>query len=263
MRCTLNSHAPTGPCSRRALCLLMALSPLAAVGSRAADEPADVTGTVLSLDGTCVASCPVVACRQDGQRSRSLTTDKNGEFRVPANWWEEPRYAGESYVCVGATQRDRARVVCDPLAWGTDGTREPLPPGPAPFEIKLLPLERTIVGRVLGPEGQPLAGIRVQTQQLVHPVLGNIHLYGYGMTQELPLPSTETDDAGRFQIRLPRVPGIRLELLHPKWVVRILKPADGDDLGDVVLEEAGRLPVRWSWEKLVFPFPASWSPPAV
>jgi hypothetical protein len=114
-------------------------------------------------------------------------------------------------------------------------------PRPKPFRFAVLPAERTVTGRILGPEQQPLAGVRIQVQRMQHPLNGDLFLYGFGMTDELPLPSVLTDAAGRFELKLPQGAQITLHALHPAWVVRYLSAIERDDLGDVVMVPAGRI----------------------
>src|SRR5208282_4184732 len=97
----------------------------------------------------------------------------------------------------------------------------PLPP-PKPFQITLVPLDRTVTGHLIGPNGKPVAGVRIQTFQLRNPANGFVSFYGFGMQDELPLPHTVTDGQGKFRVAMPREIVAQLDVLHPAWVVRHL-----------------------------------------
>ncbi|HLJ11571.1 MAG TPA: hypothetical protein VKU82_10295, partial [Planctomycetaceae bacterium] len=205
------------------------------------DEPAsNVTGTLVSARGEPLVEFKVRAFRQSGRMEETFVSDRNGEIRVPADWFKNPLFAGEELICI-------ARDEAGGLAWfqiPSSGARSQTigkPEKPGPFQLALLPIQRTIKGRVLGPDKQPLAGVSVQIQSLRNTTNGSLFLYGFGMTDELPLPSATTDDAGRFRLAVPNETEVTLFVMHPAWVVRRLRLDNRDDVGDLNMIPAGRI----------------------
>ncbi len=206
------------------------------------EESADeIVGTVVSADGKSIPGIEVVAYRQNGRRERVFTADKHGTFRVPQRYWIEPQFAGERYVLVA---RDRGgRFGCFEVrpAAAQVPAGEEQPPPPNAFRITVASTERAITGRILGDRGQPIGKARIQVQRYVDPLNGEVYLYGFGMTGEMPLPFAMTDDSGRFEINIPKQADIQIHVLHADWIVRILNPREKDDVGDIALLPAARV----------------------
>ncbi|MBI3860733.1 MAG: hypothetical protein HY290_02435 [Planctomycetia bacterium] len=204
-------------------------------------KPADeIVGRLESPEGQPIVDFKVEAFRQTGRAEGEFVTGDDGAFRVPAAWFRDPLFAGEEFVCI-------ARDSAGGLGWfqiqsssarARNGAENPRP---TPFRLALLPTERTITGRIVDPDQKPLAGVRIQVQRLRHPLNGDLYLYGFGMKDELPLPSAATDDKGRFRLKLPSGADATLHALHPAWVVRHFGPAGDDDLGEMAMQPAGRI----------------------
>src|SRR5262245_431710 len=201
----------------------------------------EVVGTVVSPDGKRVPGIEVVAYRQNGRRARVFLADKRGEIRVPKTFWIEPQFAGELYVLVARDRGGQFGSFQVPSAGAQALAGGEPPPLPDAFRITLAPMERLITGRILGNGGEPIARARVQVQRYRDPANGEVYLYGFGMTGEMPLPFVMSDNSGRFEIEIPKHADIEIQVLHADWVVRILRIREHDDLGDIALLPAARV----------------------
>lgn len=207
---------------------------------------AQLTGKVVANDAQPLAGIEVVALRQNGRHEAKFVTDMNGQFRNTPVWWTEPQWAGQEYILAATDRGDRFGWFHIP----SSGARISIPAvafpvhEPRPFQIKLLPMDQTVSGRVLGTDQKPIAGVRVLVWHLTHAENGEARLFGYGMKDELPFPSEITDRFGRFSMRLPNETQVDLQFLHPDWVVRNLTVEDQDGLGDVQMTAAGRIAGR-------------------
>lgn len=190
------------------------------------DAPREVVGTILSADGQPVDGIEVFAFRQNGRREGSFVSDKNGQIRVPQDWWEKPHYPNQQYVlatAAGGTERGWYQVPTS--GWPPRAKDAPPPAAPGPFEIRRVVTDREIVGRILDQQKEPIAGARIQSA-------------------DLPLLWATTDETGRFRARFPKDWNVALHVLHPDWIGRRVLPGDRDDVGDLTLRRGGHISGR-------------------
>ncbi|MDB5336399.1 MAG: antirepressor regulating drug resistance protein [Planctomycetaceae bacterium] len=199
----------------------------------------DLIGVVVDEAGRTVADIEVAAFI-DGQRvDRVIKTDAAGQFRIPKSWRRDD--FRESSAMLLVRQKDTH------LGWRYLG----YPPKNSAakemedakgFRIVLLPLARTIRGRLVDPEGKPLSGIRVAVEALIYGKNYAVNQYYIGQED---LGTATTDGQGTFVIHVPLDTSGTLEPQHPDWQrIRIKLPPKTADLGRIALTPAGRIQGR-------------------
>lgn len=197
------------------------------------EESPTVVGTVVSPDGKGVAGIEVMAFRGIKQLEQKFTTNARGEFRVPKEWRET-----ETWLTLIARDGREQLGWFDLMVHGHSNVGQKTDDGS--FRLVLLPMNRTIRGRVVDDSGQPLAGIRVGVNQLVHNVnLDSVHWRGQKVGGELLIPRALTDSDGRFEMKLPADTFAWLGTSHTDWVDRQIRATrESDEVGETKLVRA-------------------------
>lgn len=221
------------------------------------DEPGEphVVATVTTIDGAPLAGIEAVAYRVDGKLVQRFVTDERGQFQVPAAWWSEPRFGNDQIIVVA---RDRSGA----LGWrqipssgarsdvddGDEVGKRPrdrqIELGPTPFRISLFPVDRVVTGRVVGPDNEPLSGVRLQAAELRDERNGNAEFLYFAAAADVPLPAATTDETGAFSVVLPQKCRAGLRVLHPRWLMTGVYPDQHDNVGTIRLQPAGRIAGR-------------------
>jgi beta-lactamase regulating signal transducer with metallopeptidase domain len=208
------------------------------VAPNALDVPT-VVGTVVSPEGQPVAGIEVLAFRGGKQLAQKFTTDEKGQFRVPRAWRE-----AEEWLTVVA--RDgRARLGWfDFMFHGHSDLGQKSYDGS--FRLVLLPVNRTIRGRVVDEAGQPLAQIPVRINQLVHDVnLTAVHWRYQKLAGEPLVLGAVTGDDGRYELKLPASTFAWLGASHPDWVERPIRVTkEQDEVAEAKLVRAAKVAGR-------------------
>ncbi len=206
---------------------------------RAEQEAATVVGAVVSPDGKPVAGIEVLAFQGGKRLEQKFTTDERGEFRVPKAWREVDHWL----TAVARDGRER-------LGWFDFMIHRHSIIGQNPedgsFRLVLLPMSRTIRGRVLDESGQPLAQIPVRINQLDHEVNStSVHWSFQKLGDEALVFGAVTDNDGRFELKLPASTFAWLGTSHPDWVEsRIRVTKENDQVGDTKLVRAAKVAGR-------------------
>ncbi|MEX0727479.1 MAG: M56 family metallopeptidase [Planctomycetaceae bacterium] len=206
-----------------------------------AEKGETIQGTVISQESKPVAGIEVRVFRADGRRLPSFMTDENGNFDVPAVWWDIPRFAGDSFVIVTGDEKQG-------IGWAMINTIRKrikdgviVPYSPSPFQMHLLPFDQTISGRVVNPDGNPIVGVRVQLTRLHHPENYIAAVHEFTPNEEPAFPAVKADDEGRFTLRIPPKTEVSIKLMHPDWVELLVqfKPDNRRNAGDITLIRGG------------------------
>ena len=219
----------------------------ASAEARAEQETATVLGTVVSPDGMPVAGVEIVAFQGAKQLQEKFTTDENGEFRVPKAW----REVDEWLTVVARDGRERLGWF-DFMIHGHSDLGQKSEDGS--FRLVLLPMSRTIRGRILDESGRPLAQIPVRINQLEHEVNAtSVHWSRQKLGDEPLLPGAVSDNGGRFEVKLPANTFAWLGTSHPDWVEKKIRVTrEQDEVADTSLvraaKVAGRVIERAHWK---------------
>jgi len=207
--------------------------------ARAEQETATVLGTVVSPDGKPVAGVEIVAFEGAKQLQQKFTTDENGEFRVPKAW----REVDEWLTVVARDGRERLGWF-DFMIHGHSDLGQKSEDGS--FRLVLLPMSRTIRGRILDESGRPLAQIPVRINQLEHEVNAtSVHWSRQKLGDEPLLPGAVSDNGGRFEVKLPANTFAWLGTSHPDWVEKKIRVTrEQDEVADTSLVRAAKVAGR-------------------
>ncbi|MBS0204096.1 MAG: M48 family metalloprotease [Planctomycetes bacterium] len=198
-----------------------------------------VVGKVVSPDGKPVPGIEVLVFQGGIQLDDKFTTDDRGEFRVPKAWRDVDHW-----------QTAVARDGHERLGWfdfmvhGHSDKGQKTEDGS--FRLVLLPLNRTVRGRVVDESGMPIARIPVQISQLDQDVnLTAVHWRHQKLGNEPLLRGAITDADGRFELKLPAESSGWLSTNHPDWVDARIRAADDQvDLGETRLIRAAKVTGR-------------------
>ena len=198
-----------------------------------------VVGTVVTPDGKPVAGIEILAFQGGKQLEQKFVTDEKGEFRVPQAWREVDHWL----TVVARDGRER-------LGWfdfmihghSINGQN----PKDGSFRMVLLPMSRTIRGRVLDESGLPLPQVSVRITQLGHEVNSeSVHWKYQKLGEETLVRGAITDNDGRFELKLPVDSVAWLGTSHPDWVEqRICVTKDKGDVVDTILVRAAKVAGR-------------------
>ena len=207
--------------------------------NEAEQKPETVVGTLVGTDDLPAAGIDVLAFEGGNQLDPKFKTDKHGQFRVPKAW----RSSDHFLTLVARDGNDR-------IGWfdfffhghSDDGQKS----DDGSFKMVLLPLNRTIQGRVVDPAGQPLAKIGIQVEYLQHEINFASAHWRYQTLENQPLiPGAITDQDGNFELKLPANTSGWLGAVHPDWIARrihVLK--DKDDVAATTLAHAAKVAGR-------------------
>ena len=211
----------------------------AAKRSPAENEVATIVGTVMTTDGKPVAGIEVLVFQGGKQLEQKFQTDERGEFRVPKEWREVEQWL----TVVARDGRDRLGWF-DFMVHGHSDIGQKSKDGS--FRLVLLPMSRTIRGRLLDESGQPLAQIPVRIHQLNHDVnLFSVHWRYQKFSHEPLVLGAVTDKDGQFNLKVPADTFAWLGTSHPDWVeqqIRVTK--EKDEVGDTKMVRAAKVAGR-------------------
>lgn len=198
-----------------------------------------VVGTLVGLDGKPVAGIKLHAFEGGGPLDLELKTDERGEFRVPRKWRNT-----EHFLTLVA------RDGTDQIGWfdfyfhghSNDGQK----PDDGSFKFVLLPLNRTVRGRVTNSAGDGLAEIRLQVDYLQHETNFASAHWRYQSLEGQPLiRGAITDPDGRFELKLPANTSGWLGIVNSEWVGRRINFVnDNNDLAATALKPAAKVAGR-------------------
>lgn len=213
--------------------------------SSAPAEP--LTISVTKSDGSPAAKIDVTGYFDDGQLIKTFLTDDQGQVRVPGEWAGRDEFDEKTITLLAGDGQQQ-------LAWhsfriANSRTRqrseqklatEKQPSGH--IKLVLTPLDRTIRGRLVDRNQQGLAGIRVSVSDWGSPQQAGIQSRSFSGGKGLPLPDTQTDDQGRFELRVPSKVFVGAQASSHEYCLAPLRwKEEGDDLGNAVLEIGGRM----------------------
>ncbi|MBC8114171.1 MAG: PD40 domain-containing protein, partial [Candidatus Saccharimonas sp.] len=203
------------------------------------EQSATAVGTVVAPDNKPMAGIEVLVFQGAKQLEQKFTTDEKGEFRVPKVWREVDHWL----TLVARDGRERLGWF-DFMIHGHSDIGQKSEDGS--FRLVLLPMSRTIRGRVLDESGQPLAQIPVRINQLDHEVNStSVHWRYQKLGDEALVLGAVTDNEGRFELKLPANTSAWLGTSHPDWVEqRIRATKERDDVGDTKLVRAAKVAGR-------------------
>ena len=198
-----------------------------------------VVGKVLSQEGNPVAGIEVVAFQGGKRLDDKFTTDERGEFRVPKAWRDT-----EQWLTVVARDGRERLGWFDFMVHGHADIGQKSKDGS--FRLVLLPMSRTVRGRILDETGQPLAQIPIQIRQLNHHVnLDAVHWKYQKLGNEPLLMGAFTDADGRYELKVPAESAAWLETAHPQWVPQNIRVSqDKNELLDTKLVRAATVAGR-------------------
>ncbi len=207
--------------------------------ARSAGAEETVVGTVVSPDGKPVVGIEVLAFEGGKQLEQKFTSDERGEFRVPKAWREVDHWL----TIVARDGRERLGWF-DFMVHGHSDSGQKSDDGS--FQLVLLPMSRTIRGRILDESGRPLAQIPVRINQLDHEVNSNsVHWRYQKLGDEPLLLGAISDKDGRFELKLPAETFAWLGASHADWVEQPIRATrERDDLGDTRLVRAAQVAGR-------------------
>lgn len=204
---------------------------------RAKPEAETVVGTVISLEGQPKAGIEVLpfegAPKPPRELNETFRTDANGQFRVPKVWHETDR----RLTLVARRGKEQ-------LGWFDFALHQPSETSPEPedgsFHVMLLPMSRTVQGRILDEEGMPLAKASVQIASLEHAVNSRADSWIHKRPGTVPLlEGAVTGEDGTFVLRLPRDTSASLKVSHPDRVTEWINVSkDEVNFADVKLSKA-------------------------
>jgi beta-lactamase regulating signal transducer with metallopeptidase domain len=217
--------------------LLSRLESFQASVSGTKDQPGTETivGTVVSPDGQPITGSEVLAFEGAMNAPRQLVqtfhSDANGQIRVPKVWHEV------EHRLMLVTRRGNEQ-----LGWFDFALHQPsatrTEPEDGSFKLMLLPMSRTVRGRILDESRKPLAKASVEIVSLDHAVnsrAANWNLQKVG--QKSLLAGTVTREDGKFALRLPKDASASLMVSHPERMPEWIH-VPKDEVNDAVLTVA-------------------------
>lgn len=206
---------------------------------RASESPVEtVVGTVVSTDGKAVPGIEVLAFQGETQLEHKFTTDARGEFRVPKAWREVDHWM----TVVARDGRDRLGWF-DFMIHGHSDKGQQAEDGS--FRLVLLPMSRTVRGRVVDESGMPLAQIPIQINQLSHDVNSTAVHWKYQKLGNGPLVAgAVTDKDGWYELKLPVDTTAWLSTNDPDWADERIRVTTENDLGQTSLLRAATVSGR-------------------
>lgn len=191
------------------------------------DAGPTVTGTLVGLDGKPVAGIEIVAFEGQKLLSQKFTTDERGQFQVPKAW----RDADHMLTVV-------ARDGAERLGWfdffynGHSDNGQKAADGS--FKMVLLPLDRTVSGRLVDSDDNPLDRVSVQIEFLQHAVNFASTSWPGRKIGDVPLLlSAITNEDGKFELKVPTDASGTLRMRSVDWVGQRIPFKRGDAaLGD-------------------------------
>ena len=209
-----------------------------------------VVGTVVSPDGQVVPGIEVLAFQGAIQLDHKFVTDARGEFRVPKAWRDVDHWL----TVVARDGRDRLGWF-DFMIHGHSDKGQKAEDGS--FRLVLLPMSRTVHGRVVDESGMPLAQIPIQINQLDHDVNSTAVHWKYQKLGDAPLVAGAiTDNDGRYELKLPSDTTAWLSTNHPDWADERIRSSSENDLGQTKLLRAARISGRIIDSRTGTPLPA-------
>ena len=217
----------------------------------ASESPVEtVVGTVVSPDGQVVPGIEVLAFQGAIQLDHKFVTDARGEFRVPKAWRDVDHWL----TVVARDGRDRLGWF-DFMIHGHSDKGQKAEDGS--FRLVLLPMSRTVHGRVVDESGMPLAQIPIQINQLDHDVNSTAVHWKYQKLGDAPLVAGAiTDNDGRYELKLPSDTTAWLSTNHPDWADERIRASSENDLGQTKLLRAARISGRIIDSRTGTPLPA-------
>jgi hypothetical protein len=207
--------------------------------ARATSQSATVVGTVVTPDNKPVSGIEIMVFEGGKRLEEEFTTDERGQFRVPKAWRESDHYL----TLVARDGRER-------LGWfdfffhGHSDNGQKSDDGS--FQFVLLPLNRTIHGRLLDDAGKPLAQVPVQVEYLQHEInFASAHWEYQKIGDAALVLGAVTDNDGRFELKLPADSYAWLGAVHADWVhQRIQVTKEKDEVSAVRLVRAAKVAGR-------------------
>lgn len=195
-----------------------------------------VTGTLVGLDGKPVAGIEIVAFEGQKLLSEKFTTDERGQFQVPKAW----RDAEHMLTAVARDGKERFGWFDFFLNGHSDNGQKA---ADGAFKMVLLPLDRTVSGRLVDPDGNPLDRVSVQIEFLQHAVnFASTSWPGRKIGGVPLLQSTMTDEDGKFELKVPAEASGTLRMSSVEWVgQRIPFKRDEAALGDTRAVRAAKV----------------------
>ena len=211
------------------------------VGSRTNRTAYPTTGTVVDPAGGDhpAADVEVVAFRRNGEVLGKLRTDGAGTFQFPEEWWqgEDAHHIGGDPAVILLVRDDQGRIGWADLQFLREAHerevkfpkgREAADGKPAasqmpPVKITILASEIPISGWLVGPEGDPVAGVRLEVRHLNHPINGSVtpHHGLVGIPVDFLGFHAVTDEKGQFRFELPSGSSGELLTTSPDWVCAV------------------------------------------
>lgn len=207
--------------------------------TRAEKQSPAVVGTVVTPDDKPVSGIEVMAFEGGKRLDQKFKTDERGQFRVPKAWRESDHYL----TLVVRDERQRLgwfdfffHAHSDNGQKADDGS----------FRLVLLPLNRTIRGKLLDESGKPLAQVPVDVEYLQHEVnFASTHWKYQKVGNQALIPGGITGDEGQFEVNLPADSYAWLGAVHPDWVYRRIQVTkDKDEVSATRLVRAARIAGR-------------------
>lgn len=206
------------------------------VTNRADSSAATSTGTLVAPDGKPVPGIEILVYEGRNLLDEKRTTNEQGQFTVPRAWADADRRV--IVVARDGTQR---------LGWFDFFYNEHSDNGQkaseGSFKMVLLPLDRTVRGRIIDPAGKPLPNVPVQIEFLQHAVnFSSTSWHGRMLTGAPLLQPARTNDQGEFELKVPADAGGTLRTSSFDWVEqRISFRRNQNVLGDVSAVRAARI----------------------
>lgn len=202
----------------------------------AASAGPTVTGTLVGLDGKPVAGIDIIAFEGQKLLSQKFTTDERGQFQVPKAW-------ADADHMLTVVARDGA----ERLGWfdffynGHSDNGQKAADGS--FKMVLLPLDRTVRGRLVDSDDNPLARVSVQIEFLQHAVNFASTSWPGRKIGDVPLlQSAMTNEDGKFELKVPAEASGTLRMSSIDWVgQRIPFKRDEAALGDTRAVRAAKV----------------------
>ena len=198
-----------------------------------------VVGRVVSPEEDPLSGIEILAFEGGKQLDQKFVTDKHGRFEVPKRWRNSDHYL--TLIARDGTER---------LGWfdfflhahSDNGQKY----GDNSFRIIMLPLDRTIRGRVTDQAGNPLGKIEVRVESLQHPVnYASFHWRYQSLNGEPLIQGAITDDEGWYELKLPDNTHAQLGAVHPDWIGKqITVTRENDRLAITTLDHAAKVAGR-------------------
>jgi beta-lactamase regulating signal transducer with metallopeptidase domain/uncharacterized GH25 family protein len=206
-----------------------------------ADKSEAIPVTVVDGSAKPVAGLEVQAFRSWStgpyKPERVFTTDQQGQVRVPRELTEDDNGI---HLIARDTENRLGYITIESRRFSQEQAQQQ-----EKLELRLLPLERTIRGRLVDHNGRPVAGAAVGVRSLWERDPQYRRIDWHGSPSASPIGSATSQDDGAFALRVPQTLGLVVQIAHRDFVaVYKYYRAGEDDLGTVSLRAGATIAGR-------------------